>query len=146
MKQFNTNFFLTNHALGAGEHYTTPIEGWGLKKVKFLINIDGVNGIPDNAKIDAVFQVSPMEYGGYNLDWQPAGNQRVWADVSSEDLSYLCGSNFSSPLATHENTSRIIIREMNLGCAILVRLKLTATFAGGENPSFNVSVSSTDEY
>ena len=142
MNDYNTNFIYTKHPLAAGTHYSCPIETWHAEEMTVQFSAEGLTGSPTTANITTKFQISPLEYGGFNLDWEPNGNQRNWFDVTAADanLGGLLETDWPATIANETLVSPVIVtRSINLKIPALVRIKTDITFTGGTTPSFDVS-------
>lgn len=149
IKPFNTNFYLTKHALsGNNTVYTPPVEAWKMEQATFFVNVESLTGTPTSASLSAVLQIGPQQYSAYNLDWQTSGDQRKWTDVNMSNTGLkhmLIDGDWDSPLAdqTITSTGKQHIRRFHLAAPVLFRLALTTSFVGGSSPAFNVSVAAT---
>lgn len=140
-----TNFVLSNTALSTSGTAvnTNEIEADYGDTVAAEVRVQSLNGAPATATLVMAWQLAPVEYNGYNMNWEPSGDQIVWQTTTSTDN--LLGKNLPDGDWTNftqaqtfplSETRRLIVPPLFR----LIRLSLTPTFSGGTTPNFTVSV------
>lgn len=142
------NWLMSNYSLTATgvavPTYETEFNAGDV--VNFEVTVEALTGAPSAAALAVKFQVSPIEYRGYNLDWTTTGDPQAWQDVAAADTylgKLLVDGDWPASLADQTFTTvvrgvarRFIVPPINC----LVRLALTPTFTGGTSPAFKVTV------
>lgn len=142
----NLNYLLSNFQVSGAAIFTPEVEIEPGTSSIWDVLIESVNGSPSAASLACKFQVAPIEYNGYNMNYDPtSGVQIPWIDVAAGDgyLGHLLQDGaWPTSLADQTLSAHRLVSRRLIVPAIgrLVRLALTPAFTGGTSPNFRVSV------
>jgi len=138
-----TNFVLSNTSVTAALN-TNEIEADYGDIVSCDVHVQALTGAPTTASLTIAFQVGPIEYKGYNMNWEPSGDLVPWQTVVAADgyLGQLLLDGAWPTTLDQTKTYPILVNRRLLVPPMgrLVRVVLTPTFSGGTTPGFTCSV------
>lgn len=142
-----TNYLISNYPLSAAD-VTPEVEANPGDLLTFSVQIEGVTGAPSSASLAIAFQISPLEYSGYNLATEStSGAARVWKTVAAGDtnLGFLL-ENGDWPASVADQTvtqatTAFVTRTIRVPAGFtFVRLSVTPSFTGGTTPKFFATI------
>lgn len=134
-----SNFLLTS------AFTTAEFEGDAGDVFGLGILVESITGGPSAASIAVKFQVSPIEFNGYNVNTGTSATESPWIDVAAAHTglgNLLVDGDFPASLADQTVTAfqTACERRIRLGSMMrLVRAVITPAFTGGSSPGFRIA-------